>query len=55
MPPAPIFKGISLLADAAAPVALFVIGGSLVGLKLAGLRGDIAQVVVDGVLPLSSE
>lgn len=46
LPPAPIFKGISLLADAAAPVALFVIGGSLVGLKLAGLRGDIAQVVV---------
>lgn len=42
--PGVVDKAVSLLAAAAPPVALFVIGGSLVGLKLDGLRSDIALV-----------
>lgn len=37
---------IGLVATAESPVALFVIGGSLVGLKLTGQRTDIAAVVI---------
>jgi malonate transporter len=40
-PPGPIAKAIDMLATASAPVALFVIGGSLVGLKLQGMAGDL--------------
>lgn len=37
-------KAVDMLAQASAPVALFVIGGSLVGLKAGGLIGDVLQV-----------
>ena len=49
--PAFIESTIQLVATAASPVALFVIGGSLVGLKLAGQRTDIATVAI-GILIL---
>ena len=35
-----------MLANASAAVALFVIGGSLVGLSPAGMRGDVALVAI---------
>ncbi|MDB5850121.1 MAG: permease [Rhodoferax sp.] len=37
-------RTVQIVATAASPVALFVIGGSLVGLKLGGVRQDIATV-----------
>ncbi|WP_417829006.1 AEC family transporter [Thalassospira sp.] len=43
--PGPIFSVVDMLASASGPVALFVIGGGLVGLKLHGLRFDIARIV----------
>ena len=42
--PEPLARAVSLLADASAPVALFAIGGTLVGLRVSGLVGEIAQV-----------
>jgi predicted permease len=44
--PDPIFSVVDMLASASGPVALFVIGGGLVGLKLHGLRFDMARVVL---------
>ncbi|MBL8344295.1 MAG: AEC family transporter [Rubrivivax sp.] len=44
--PMPLQRTVSILAAASAPVALFVIGGTLVGLKLEGVRGDLLRVVV---------
>jgi malonate transporter and related proteins len=44
--PAVIESTIQLVATAASPVALFVIGGSLVGLKLTGQRADMATVAI---------
>lgn len=44
--PAVIESTIQLVATAASPVALFVIGGSLVGLKLSGQRTDMAAVAI---------
>jgi len=43
--PGPALRAIDLLALASAGIALFVIGGTLVGLKIAGMRGDIAYIV----------
>lgn len=43
--PAPIARSIDMLSLAAAGVALFVIGGTLVGIKVRGMRRDIAQIV----------
>ncbi len=37
-------RTVQIVATAASPVALFVIGGSLVGLRLGGVRRDIATV-----------
>jgi len=42
--PQPAARTVQILAAAASPVALFVIGGTLVGLKLEGVRGDILRV-----------
>lgn len=42
--PAPLARAVSMVADASAPVALFAIGGTLVGLELTGIVGEIAQV-----------
>lgn len=49
-PPGPIAKAIDMLASAAAPVALFVIGGSLVGLKLHGMGRDLIELSVAKLL-----
>jgi len=38
-------KSLSLVASSTSPIALFVIGGSLVGLRLDGLRMDIGLIV----------
>lgn len=43
--PTPIARSIDMLSLAAAGVALFVIGGTLVGIKVRGMRRDIAQIV----------
>lgn len=42
--PTPVAKVLRMMAGATAPVGLFVVGGSLVGLQLQGLRGDLARV-----------
>lgn len=42
--PAPLWRSIELLAQATSAVALFIIGGSLVGLSTRGLIPDIASV-----------
>lgn len=44
--PAIPLQVVDMLAQASAPVALFVIGGSLVGLKAGGLLGDVLQVSI---------
>lgn len=48
--PAVAAKAVKLLAAASAPVGLFVVGGSLVGLKLQGVRADLARVTVGKLL-----
>ncbi len=50
--PLPSFASstLALLASASSPVALFVIGGSLVGLRLDGQRTDIAMVALGKLL-----
>ncbi|GHB15005.1 AEC family transporter [Modicisalibacter luteus] len=42
--PAPLFKAVDMLATAAAPTALFVIGGTLYGLRTRGMRKDVSQI-----------
>jgi predicted permease len=42
--PSVLDRTVAIAAAAAPPTALFVIGGSLVGLRLAGIRGDLALV-----------
>ncbi|MDY7114737.1 AEC family transporter [Halomonas sp. SSL-5] len=44
--PGPIDKAIHMLADAAGPAALFVIGGSLFGLRGKGMARDVGQIVI---------
>ena len=44
--PGPVTRAIDILANAAGAVALFAIGGSLVGLSLRGMAGDVALIVV---------
>ncbi|MFC3283341.1 AEC family transporter [Litchfieldella rifensis] len=44
--PGPVAKTIDMLASAAAPVALFVIGGTLYGLRTRGMAGDVGQIVL---------
>lgn len=43
-------RSVDLLSSSAAPVALFVIGGTLVGLRLQGIRVDMAAVVAGKLL-----
>jgi malonate transporter and related proteins len=43
--PGPLWTAIDMMARASAPAALFVIGGTLVGLKLDGLGSDIGWIV----------
>lgn len=48
--PAPLFKAIDMLAEAAGPAALFVIGGALFGLQVKGMARDVGQVVIGKLL-----
>jgi predicted permease len=48
--PAVLDKFVTMTASATSPVALFVIGGSLVGLRLSGIRSDIALIVLGKLL-----
>jgi len=48
--PAVLVRSVDLLANASAGVALVVIGGTLVGLELQGLRRDIAAVAAGKLL-----
>ena len=48
--PAPIGRTVNLFAQASAALSLFVIGGTLVGLKVNGLQGTVAQIVVGKLL-----
>jgi len=48
--PSVLDQTVSLAAAAAPPTALFVIGGSLVGLQLTGIRGDIALIACGKLL-----
>jgi malonate transporter len=45
-PPGPVMKAIELVATSGAALALFTIGGTLVGMKVSGLRGVIAETVL---------
>jgi predicted permease len=48
--PQPLERTVSLLAMASSPIALFVIGGTLVGLKLEGVRVDLLRVALGKLL-----
>lgn len=48
--PAPVFKAVDLLANASAAVALFFIGGTLVGLSARETMHDVAAVAVGKLL-----
>lgn len=48
--PGPLYKAIDMLAEAAGPAALFVIGGTLFGLKVKGMVKDIGQIVIGKLL-----
>ncbi len=48
--PEPVSRPVDMLAAASVPVALFVIGGSLVGLKIWGMMRDVAVVAVGKLL-----
>ena len=48
--PAPLGRTVNLFAQASAALSLFVIGGSLVGLKVEGLQGTVSQIVVGKLL-----
>jgi predicted permease len=48
--PLALDKTVSMLASASSPIALFVIGGSLVGLQLQGIRSDLALIVLGKLL-----
>jgi predicted permease len=48
--PAPLGRTVNLFAQASAALSLFVIGGSLVGLKVDGLQDTVAQIVVGKLL-----
>jgi malonate transporter and related proteins len=42
--PAPLARTVNIFAQASAALSLFVIGGSLVGLKAEGLQGTVSQI-----------
>jgi len=48
--PAVVTRTVRLVSSAASPVALFVIGGSLVGLSLQGMRRDVGAIVAGKLL-----
>jgi malonate transporter len=46
----PVTRAIDMLAMTSAPIALFVIGGTLVGLEYKGMISDVLQIVVGKLL-----
>ena len=48
--PAPLARTVNLFAQASAALSLFVIGGSLVGLKAEGLKGTVSQIALGKLL-----
>lgn len=50
--PGPLAKAIDMLADAAGPAALFVIGGTLFGLRVRGMAADVSQIVIGKLILL---
>ena len=48
--PAPLGRTINLFAQASAALALFVIGGALVGLKAEGIKGTVVQIAFGKLL-----
>ena len=48
--PAPVVKALDMLALASGAVALFVIGGTLAGIRLTGMLGDAGQIAVAKLL-----
>ncbi|KAA0015938.1 AEC family transporter [Salinicola corii] len=54
-PPEPIARVLQMLAASSSPVALFVIGGTLCGLRVRGMVGDVSQIALAKLLlhPLS--
>lgn len=44
--PDPVIKSIDMVANAAGPAALFVIGGAIYGLRMRGVVTDVSQIVV---------
>ena len=47
--PSPVARTVTLFAQASAALSLFVIGGSLAGLHIAGLRRPVAQIAIGKV------
>jgi malonate transporter len=45
-----VTRAIDMFAMTSAPIALFVIGGTLVGLEIKGMIGDVLQIVVGKLL-----
>jgi malonate transporter len=48
--PSPMERTLTLFAQSSAALSLFVIGGSLAGLQLAGLRGPVVQIALGKLL-----
>lgn len=48
--PSPVARTVTLFAQASAALSLFVIGGSLAGLHIAGLRKPVAQIAIGKLL-----
>jgi malonate transporter and related proteins len=48
--PSPVARTVTLFAQASAALSLFVIGGSLAGLQIAGMRRQVAQIAVGKLL-----
>ncbi len=44
--PQPVFKAVDMLSSAAAPIALFVIGGNLVGMGVRGMIADVSGITL---------
>lgn len=45
-PPPPVMKSVEMMAAAAVPCALFVVGGTLAGLQATSIAGDVLPIVV---------
>jgi predicted permease len=48
--PTPLFRAVDMLAMASGAIALFVVGGTLVGLRVAGMYVDVGRIVVGKLL-----